>query len=29
VIEVHSIKELAELGVDKIKGKSFSLVDGQ
>jgi hypothetical protein len=25
VIEVHSIKELAELGVDKIKGKSFSL----
>jgi hypothetical protein len=24
VIEVHSIK-LAELGVDKIKGKSFSL----
>jgi hypothetical protein len=25
VIEVHSIKKLAELGVDKIKGKSFSL----
>jgi hypothetical protein len=25
VIEVHSIKELAELGVDKIKGKLFSL----